>query len=195
MSLTDMRRKKEPDKLKLILNALDKDHVEDVRTILAELHPADIGNYLESLPPVLRHALWALVGSDIAGEVLLEVAEGVRDDLIRKMDDAQLVAAARTMDIDDIADLIPDLPDAVIAGILLAMDQQDRQRLDAVMSYPEDTAGGLMNVNTVTVRENLSLEVVTRYLRCRVSCRNIPIAYLSSVAVTGSSANCPCRRY
>ena len=162
-----MRRKKEPDKLKLILNALDNDRIEDVRAILAELHPADIGNYLESLPPARRHELWALVGSNIAGEVLLEVAEGVRDDLIGKMDDAQLVAAARTMDIDDIADLIPDLSDAVIAGILLAMDQQDRQRLDAVMSYPEDTAGGLMNVDTVTVRENLSLEVVTRYLRRR----------------------------
>ncbi len=162
-----MRRKKEPDKLKLIVNALDEDRIEDVRTILAELHPADIGSYLESLHPAQRHALWALVGSDIAGEVLLEVAEGVRDDLISKMDNAQLVAAARTMDIDDIADLLPDLSDEVIASILFAMDQQDRQRLGAVMSYPEDTAGGLMNVDTVTVRENLSLEVVVRYLRRR----------------------------
>jgi magnesium transporter len=167
MSLTDMRRKKEPDKLKLILNALDEDRAEDARAILAELHPADIGKYLESLPPSHRHALWALVGSDITGEVLLEVAEGVRDDLISKMDDAQLVAAARTMDIDDIADLLPDLSDEVIADILFAMDKQDRQRLDAVMSFPEDTAGGLMNVDTVTVRENLSLEVVARYLRRR----------------------------
>jgi magnesium transporter len=162
-----MRRKKEPDKLKQILGALDEERVEDVRAILAELHPADIGNYLESLPPSQRHALWSLVSSDITGEVLLEVAEGVRDDLIGEMDDARLVAAARTMDIDDIADLLPDLSDAVIAGILLAMDQQDRQRLDAVMSYPEDTAGGLMNVDTVTVREALSLEVVARYLRRR----------------------------
>ncbi len=162
-----MRRKKEPDKLKLIINALDEERLEDVRTLLADLHPADIGNYLESLPPSHRHVLWSLVSADITGEVLLEVAEGVRDDLIREMDDTQLVAAARTMDIDDIADLLPDLSDAVIAGILLAMDQQDRQRLDAVMSYPEDTAGGLMNVDTVTVRETLSLEVVTRYLRRR----------------------------
>jgi magnesium transporter len=167
MSLTHMRRKKEPDKLKLIVNALVEDRIEDVRTILAELHPADIGNYLESLPPTHRHALWALVSSDITGEVLLEVAEGVRDDLISTMDDAHLVAAARTMDIDDIADLLPDLSDEVIASILFAMDQQDRQRLGAVMSYPEDTAGGLMNVDTVTVRENLSLEVVARYLRRR----------------------------
>lgn len=167
MSFTDMRRKKEPDKLKLILNALDEERTADARAILADLHPADIGNYLESLPPTHRHALWDLVSADIIGEVLLEVAEGVRDDLIGKMDDAQLVAAARTMDIDDIADLLPDLSDAVIARILFAMDQQDRQRLDAVMFYPEDTAGGLMNVDTVTVRENLSLEVVVRYLRRR----------------------------
>jgi hypothetical protein len=76
MSLTYMRRKKEPDKLKQILSALDEERIEDVRAILAELHPADIGNYLESLPPSHRHALWSLVSSDITGEVLLEVAEG-----------------------------------------------------------------------------------------------------------------------
>ena len=163
----DVRRKKEPDKLKLVLAALDHEHIEAARAILAELHPADIGKFLESVPPAQRYALWALVRSDVAGEVLLEVAEGVRDDLIDKMDGAQLVAAARTMDVDDIADLIQDLSDEMIAEILSAMDKQDRQRLNAVLSYPEDTAGGLMNVDTVTVRENLTLEVVARYLRRR----------------------------
>jgi len=83
------------------------------------------------------------------------------------MDDAQLIIAARSLDIDDIADLIPDLSDEIIAEILFALDKQDRQRLDAVLSYRDDTAGGLMNVDTVTVRENITLEVVSRYLRSR----------------------------
>jgi magnesium transporter len=91
----------------------------------------------------------------------------VRVDLVKLMDDQALVAAAHTLDTDDIADLIPDLSDQVIAEILFALDKQDRQRLDAVLSYPEDTAGGLMNVDAITVRENITLEVVLRYLRRR----------------------------
>ncbi len=160
-------KKKQPDNLKRILTALDEGRPDDVRATLAGLHPADIGKLLEGIPPAQRHPIWALVGPALAGEVLLEVAEGVRADLIREMGDEALVAAARTLDIDDVADLIPDLPDEVIAEILFAMDKQDRQRLDAVLSYPEDTAGGLMNVDTVTLRENLTLEVVGRYLRQR----------------------------
>jgi magnesium transporter len=101
------------------------------------------------------------------GEVLLELPEAVRVDLVKLMDDQALVAAAHTLDTDDIADLIPDLSDQVIAEILFALDKQDRQRLDAVLSYPEDTAGGLMNVDAITVRENITLEVVLRYLRRR----------------------------
>jgi magnesium transporter len=98
---------------------------------------------------------------------LLELPEAVRTDLVKLLDDTTLVAAAHVLDVDDIADLIVDLPDEVIAEILFALDKQDRQRLDSVLSYPEDTAGGLMNVDAVTVRENITLEVVLRYLRRR----------------------------
>jgi magnesium transporter len=101
------------------------------------------------------------------GEVLLELPEAVRGDLVKLMEGPALVAAAHTLDTDDIADLIPNLSDEVIAEILFALDKQDRQRLDAVLSYPEDTAGGLMNVDAITVRENITLEVVLRYLRRR----------------------------
>ena len=102
------------------------------------------------------------------GEVLLECPRRCASTSIQRDGRAaQLVTAARSLDIDDIADLIPDLSDEIIAAILFALDKQDRQRLDAVLSYPEDTAGGLMNVDTVTVRENITLEVVSRYLRQR----------------------------
>jgi len=161
------RRKKQPNNLKLILAAVEESRPETARAILSQMHPADIGKLLETIPPAQRHTVWALVEPAKAGEALLEVSEAVRADLIHEMDDVELVTAARALDIDDIADLIPNLSDEVIAEILFAMDKQDRQRLDAVLSYPEDTAGGLMNVDTVTVRENITLEVVSRYLRQR----------------------------
>jgi magnesium transporter len=159
--------RKQPDNLKLLLSALEEQRLDSVRVMLAGLHPADIATLLESIPPALRRAVWDQIDPQVEGEVLIEVSEGVREDLIREMDQRELVAAARTLDVDEIADLIPDLSDEAIAEILFAMDKQDRQRLDAVLSYDEDTAGGLMNVDTVTVRETLTLEVVLRYLRQR----------------------------
>ncbi|KPK49595.1 MAG: hypothetical protein AMS22_13480, partial [Thiotrichales bacterium SG8_50] len=157
----------QPDYAQIVLAALENGHIDRVSDILALLHPADIAALLEGLPPEERHPVWALVDPEVAGEVLLEVPEAVRLDLLQEMDSTQLVIAARSLDIDDIADLIPDLSDEIIAAILYALDKQDRQRLDSVLSYPDDTAGGLMNVDTVTVRENLSVEVVSRYLRQR----------------------------
>jgi magnesium transporter len=161
------RKQKKPDHLKRVLAALETGDTPQVRGIFSELHPADIARVLEGLPPEQRVTVWAQVDIQHIGEVLLELPEAVRGDLVKLMDGPALVAAARTLDTDDIADLIPDLSDEVIAEILFALDKQDRQRLDAVLSYPEDTAGGLMNVDTITVRENITLEVVLRYLRRR----------------------------
>ena len=161
------RKQKKPDYLKLILAALEIDDLAKVRETLTTLHPADIAHILEGLTPELRATVWTQVDIRHMGEVLLELPEAVRADLVKLMDDQALIAAAHTLDTDDIADLIPDLSDEVIAEILFALDKQDRQRLDSVLSYPEDTAGGLMNVDTVTVRENITLDVVLRYLRRR----------------------------
>lgn len=161
------RRSKKPDHLQLVLAALQTGDRARIREILAALHPADIARVLEGLEPENRPPVWAEVATGQVGEVLLELPEAVRADLVKLLDDRTLVAAAHVMDVDDIADLIVDLPDEVIAEILFALDKQDRQRLDSVLSYPEDTAGGLMNVDAVTVRENITLEVVLRYLRRR----------------------------
>jgi magnesium transporter len=161
------RKPKKPDHLKRILAALEAGDIAPVQAILADLHPADIANVLEGLPPEQRPPVWAEVDNQHRGEVLLELPEAVRADLVKLMDDQALVASARTLDIDDIADLIPDLSDEVIAEVLFDLDKQDRQRLDAVLSYAEDTAGGLMNVDAITVRENITVEVVLRYLRRR----------------------------
>ncbi len=155
------------DSLAALLLALDADSDDAIREVVEELHPADIGELLESLPPDNRYRVLAEIPRILIGETLMELPDSIRVDLVSEMAQADLVAAAQTLDTDDIADLIPDLPDEVIAQILSALDQQDRERLDAVLSFPEDTAGGLMNVDTVTVRENLSLEVVLHYLRGR----------------------------
>ncbi len=165
--MATVREQKEPNHLKWLQAALEEGASDRVRDILADLHPADIASLLESIPPEQRPLVWGQVDSRLIGEILLELPETVRADLVKLMDDKALVAAARTLDTDDIADLIPELPDEVIAEVLFALDKQDRQRLDAVLSYPEDTAGGLMNVDAVTVRENITLEVVLRYLRRR----------------------------
>jgi magnesium transporter len=162
-----IRRSKKPDYLQLVLAALQAEDRARIREILVPLHPADIARVLEGLAPESRPAVWAEVATGQVGEVLLELPEAVRADLVKLLDDTTLVAAAHVLDVDDIADLIVNLPDDVIAEILFALDKQDRQRLDSVLSYPEDTAGGLMNVDAVTVRENITLEVVLRYLRRR----------------------------
>jgi len=161
------RKPKKPDHLKRVLAALEALDTAAIHGILAELHPADIADVLEGLPAEPRTLVWAEVDNAQRGEVLLELPEAVRVDLVKLMDDRALVAAAHTLDTDDIADLLPDLSDEVIAEILFALDKQDRQRLDAVLSYPDDTAGGLMNVDAITVRENITIEVVLRYLRRR----------------------------
>ena len=165
--MSKARKPKQPDYLKDVLAAVVDERLADVRAMLADLHPADVGTILEGTPPAQRSLVWAQVRPEAMGEVLLEVSEAVRTDLLAQMSAEQLVLAARALDTDDIADLIPDLPDEVIAEILFAMDKQDRQRLDTVLSFPDDTAGGLMNVDTITVRENITVEVVLRYLRRR----------------------------
>ena len=139
----------------------------EARRMLNALHPAEIANLLESFPVPERKLLWELVDEKNAGEVLLEVHDEVRSGLIRDMDEDELLAATSGMDMDDLADFVQDLPKTLTGEILRAMDNQNRQRLEAVLAYPEDSAGGLMNTDTVTVRPDVSLDVVLRYLRMR----------------------------
>jgi magnesium transporter len=146
---------------------LAQEDVEAIRDLIEPLHPADISGLLASLPPDARQSVFSQIPLFLTGEVLLELPESIRADLMSEMDHKSIVAAAQSLDTDDIADLLPELPDEVIAQILFSLDKQDRQRLEAVLPYPEDTAGGLMNVDAITVRENISLEVVFRYLRVR----------------------------
>jgi len=147
--------------------ALDSGVQSQVKKLLNSLNGAEIGDLLESLPQPRRQLVWNLVKVDLDADVLLEVNDEVRAGLIRDTSPEDLIQAVGDLDIDDLADILNDLPDTVITEVLRAMDRQDRERLVQVMSYPEDSAGGLMNPDVVTVRPDVTLDVVLRYLRLR----------------------------
>ena len=136
-----------------------------VRATLDALHPADIAYLLEALPPEERLAVWDLVKADRDGEILLEVSEAVRESLIATMDSRELVAAAETLEADELADIAGDLPPAVIEEVVRSLTAEEREQLRAALSYPEGTVGALMDFEHVTVRDDVTLEAVTRYLR------------------------------
>lgn len=131
------------------------------------MHPAEIADALESLPTQRRRMLWELVDTEVEGEVLMEVGEEVRTDLVRQMEFAELKQATEQLDLDDLADFCQSLPERLTADLLAGMGRHDRERLEQVLSYPEDSAGGLMNVDIITVRGDVTLDVVLRYLRRR----------------------------
>jgi magnesium transporter len=162
-----VRHEKTARQLRLLSDALDSGRLGPVRRLVNTLSAAEIGNLLESLPPAKRTVVWGLVDAEDDGEVLVHVGDEVREGLLAEMDPDEIVAAVEDLDIDDLADLVEDLPDAVIEQVLLSMDRENRERLEQVLSYPEDTAGRLMNPDVVTVRADTTIEVVLRYLRLR----------------------------
>lgn len=153
--------------LKLLSQALESGRLGPVRRLVNTLTPAEIGDLLESLPLEQRLIVWGLVDAEDDGEVLVHVGDEVRESLIRDMDPEELVAAADTLDIDDLADLVEDLPGHLVDEVLKSMDRENRERLEQVLSYEEDTAGRLMNPDLVTVRADVTVDVVLRYLRMR----------------------------
>ena len=153
------------EQLDRLIEAIEEQERPAIREMLAGLHPADIGLLIESLTPEQRDLAWAEIPTEKKGEVLVEVSEGVQADLLEDMGKPEMVAAVRDLDTDDIADLIPVLPDDVLADVLFTVDKSARAGLGEVLSYPEDTAGGLMDVDTLMVRGNVPIAVVIRYLR------------------------------
>ncbi len=162
-----VRHDKTARQLRLLSDALDSGRLGPVRRLVNTLSPAEIGNLLESLPHGKRVVVWGLVDPEDDGEVLVHVGDEVRESLLADMDNDEIVAAVEDLDIDDLADLVEDLPDTVIDEVLKSMDRENRERLEQVLSYDEDTAGRLMNPDVVTVRTDTTLDVVLRYLRLR----------------------------
>ena len=132
---------------------------------LERLHAADIAALLEALPLEERLAVWNLVKADRDGEILVEVSDAVRESLIDAMDPRELVAAAETLEADELADIAPDLPESVIEEVVQSLSAEERERLRAALSFPEGAVGALMDFDHIVVRDNVTLEAVTRYLR------------------------------
>ena len=151
--------------LERVRDAMESGSMRPVRRMMHSLAPAEIAHLLESLPPAERRYAWELVDPDDEGEVLIHLNDEVRLGIIDRMEAAELIAAADGLETDDLADLLADLPEAVTRRVMQAMEELDRARLESVLAYHEDSAGGLMNTDTVTVRPDVTVDVVLRYMR------------------------------
>ena len=148
-----------------LIQDLESDQVAGIRKTLTSLNPPEIARLLESLTVDKRKIIWQLVDQDDEGEILKELVDDVRQNLIEEMDASELIAVTQDMELDDLADLLIDIPEAITEQIITALDQQDQIRLESVMSYEENTAGGLTNPRIVSVRRGITIEVLIRYLR------------------------------
>ncbi len=148
-----------------INEALNSGTFIQVRRMLNGLQPVEIAHLLESSPPPSRRVLWRLIDKDLEGDVLQELSEDIQGQFLRRMDTAEVVEITEGMDADDLADILQQLPDRVTHEVLSAMSAQDRARVEQVLAYDEDTAGGMMDTDTITIRPRLTLDIVLRYLR------------------------------
>ena len=147
--------------------ALSTGRFVSVRKLLHELPPSDVALILESSPTKTRDELWDLIDADIHGDILEELSEEVRNGIITKMVPANVVDALEEMDTDDLAETLSSLPDEVLQDILQSMDAQDRLRAEQALSYGEETAGFIMNTDTITLRPDVTVDVVLRYIRLK----------------------------
>jgi|TARA_B110000977_G_scaffold28389_1_gene36439 magnesium transporter len=153
--------------LQVISQALESGELQRASRILNALHPAEVAALLESVPYTQRSYIWNTLDPDDLGEILLLVGEEVRSGLIKNMNQDEMLAATEGLELDDLADLLADLPETVALSALSSMSIRDRQRVESVLSFDEESAGGLMNTDTVTVRKEVTIDVVLRYLRAR----------------------------
>ena len=148
-----------------LLHDLEKEKSVGIRSKLSSLSPFEIARLLEAMEPRNREILWRMIGKEDEGEVLKELVEDVRQNLIDQMDTNQIIAATQDLELDDLADILNDLPDQITDEVIRALDRQDQIRLQSVMSYDEDSAGGLTNPNILSIRRGLNIKSLIRYLR------------------------------
>jgi Mg/Co/Ni transporter MgtE (contains CBS domain) len=153
------------DCLQRLMSSLKASLYEEATSQLSGLHPAEIARLLEAVPPKERSKLWQGIDSSTQGYILKELSEDVQEQLLIKMDVSSIVKATEGLDMDDLADIVPNLPESALHNLLLTLDHKHRDHLKKVLSYPEDSAGGLMNIDIITVRNNVNVRTVIRYLR------------------------------
>ncbi|CED72360.1 magnesium transporter [Aliivibrio wodanis] len=153
--------------LQEVSNALDSGMFVHVRRLLQDMEPEDIAHLLEASPRKSRHVLWQLTDPEDYGEILDELSEDVKDGIVSQMAPESIVEATEGMEIDDVAYVLRSLPDDISREVLSQMDTVDRFRVETALSYPEDTAGGMMNTDFITIRADVEIDVVLRYLRMK----------------------------
>jgi len=151
--------------LQNLMTALEASNHEEAKDQLKDLHPGEIALLLEAIKPKDRTVIWPGIEASIQGEVLKEVNEDVQSQLIDEMSVEDLVKATENLDTDDLADIVPNLPESAVHSLLLTLDYKHREHLNKVLEYPEDSAGGLMNTDFITVRPDVTISAVIRYLR------------------------------
>ncbi|MBT7333182.1 MAG: magnesium transporter [Gammaproteobacteria bacterium] len=155
------------DLIEEVVRANNDDSQAATRLLLTSLRPSEVATLLQSYPSKVRKVLWELLEEEVQSQTLQFISEEVRAEFLQVMDTAQLVAAADNIATDDFADILQQLPQSVTDNVLAALNANDRARVEAVLSYDEDSAGGMMNTDTITVRPRHALELVFRYLRMR----------------------------
>jgi|TARA_B110000495_G_scaffold203959_1_gene231281 magnesium transporter len=146
-------------------NRLESGRMLGARNLINNLLPSELAKLIESLPLKERAIIWEMIELKNKGDVVVEVADEVRDGLIEGMKANELIAAIEGMALDDLADLVADLPETLTQEVIRSLDHQDRERLTQVLAFDEDSAGGLMNIDIITVRPDVTIEVVLKYLR------------------------------
>lgn len=161
--MSQQANESELDKLS---QALGSGAFQQIRfTLNNTLQSVEVAQLLEKSPPKERKVLWKLIHRDNEGAVLQHLSDDIQADILSRMDNSRVLALADSLDTDDLADLLQQLPDTVMRELLKVMDKQNRERVEQVLSFPEDTAGGLMNTDTVTIRPDITVETVLRYIR------------------------------
>ncbi len=146
--------------------ALEEGAFRQIRyTLNKTLRPSEVAHLIEKSPPKERKLLWSMIHKDIEAEVLQDLGDDVQAEILSQMETAEVLAISEALETDDLADMMQQLPETVMHELLRSMDHQDRERVEKILSYPEDTAGGLMNTDTITIRPDITIEAALRYLR------------------------------
>ncbi|KAA0442846.1 MAG: magnesium transporter [Candidatus Thioglobus sp.] len=151
--------------LRQLMSSLEASLYEEAFTQFASLHAAEIARLLEAVSPNDRTHLWLNIDAGTQGDILKDLSDEVRTQLFKEMDVDAIVKATEGLDMDDLADIVPDLPESALHNLLLTLDHKHRDHLKRVLSYPQDSAGGLMNIDIITVRDDITVRTVIRYLR------------------------------
>ena len=163
-----------------VLEGISRGSTSEIKVLMASLRPSEVASVIEANTPDTRRIIWGLLDEEVRNQSLQYLQDDVRAEFLEAMDTAQLVAVAENLDTDDFADILQQLPDAITNQVLGSLDSRDRARVESVLSYPEDSAGGLMNTDTITVRPRHAAELVLRYLRLR---RDLPATTDSLIVV------------